>query len=388
MSVRIGAGLSEQPDARVAAIEAATAAGEALGGAPCDLALVFAAGSYLAAPEATLEGVQEALLPGAVVGCGAAGVLGGGREIEEGTAVAVWAATLDGGRARPFHATARPDDDGTLIEGLPAFDGAAGVLLFPDPYTFPTDGILRDAASRAPGVPLLGGLSSARTIDGSGALFLGSEVHDDGAVGAVLDGVELLPCVSQGAAPLGPELTITAAEGHVIAELAGQPALPKLREIVGDLSEREKGLVGGGLLVGIVIDGAKADYGRGDFLVRALLGADPDAGTIAVGAPVRPGQVMRLHARDAVSADEDLREALGLRRHALGDRPPAGSLVFSCNGRGAGMFGICDHDAETLQRELGARPAAGFFAAGEIGPVGGESFLHGFTATVAIFPEG
>jgi small ligand-binding sensory domain FIST len=234
-------------------------------------------------------------------------------------------------------------------------------------------------------VPLLGGVSSARTLEGSAALFHGQELADGGAVGVRFDGVDLLPCVSQGAAPIGPELTITAAEGHVVHELAGKPALAKLRDVVAELDERERSLVETGLLVGVVIDGGKPDYEQGDFLVRGVLGADPDVGTVAVGAPVQAGQVIRLHARDAASADRDLHRALQLRMQALQGRRPAGALLFTCNGRGRDMFEAPDHDAEVLAEELQGAPAAGFFAAGEIGPVGGENFLHGFTATVAVF---
>jgi small ligand-binding sensory domain FIST len=233
---------------------------------------------------------------------------------------------------------------------------------------------------------VLGGLSSARTSDGAGALFVDQEVHANGAVGVSLSGVEMLPCVSQGAAPLGREVTITAAEGHLIHELAGKPALQTVERIVSELSVRERTLIAGGLLLGIVIDGGKPDYEQGDFLVRGVLGADPDTGAIAVGANVREGQVVRLHARDARSADEDLRRELRLRVDALAGSSPAGALVFSCNGRGRAMFGPCDHDAAMIHRELRGAPSAGFFAAGEIGPVGGRSFLHGFTATVAVFP--
>jgi small ligand-binding sensory domain FIST len=173
----------------------------------------------------------------------------------------------------------------------------------------------------------------------------------------------------------------------VIHELAGKSALAKLREVFEELSERERGLINGGLLLGLVIDAGKPEYEHGDFLVRGLLGADPQEGSIAVGASVSTGQVVRLHARDARSADRDLRASLGLRRTALGGRRPAGALMFTCNGRGRAMFGVADHDSEALAAELGAVPTAGFFAAGEIGPVGGECFLHGFTATVAVFPE-
>jgi small ligand-binding sensory domain FIST len=137
--------------------------------------------------------------------------------------------------------------------------------------------------------------------------------------------------------------------------------------------------------MGIVVDSNKPEYVQGDFLVRGLVGADPDTGQVAVASEVRPGQVVRLHARDAASADRDLREALGVRMRALGGRKPSGALVFACNGRGRGLFGRNDHDAEAVAEELAGAPTAGFFAAGEIGPVGGESFLHAFTATVAVF---
>jgi small ligand-binding sensory domain FIST len=200
-----------------------------------------------------------------------------------------------------------------------------------------------------------------------------------------LRGVELLPCVSQGAAPVGREVTITSASGNVIHELAGRPALETVERIIGELTVRERALVASGLLIGLVIDSGKPEYEQGDFLVRGVLGADPDSGSLVVGAGVHEGQIVRLHARDAASADEDLRRALRLRVEALAGAPPAGAIVFSCNGRGRGMFGVPDHDALTVARELGGAPAAGFFAAGEIGPVGGRSFLHGFTATVAVF---
>jgi small ligand-binding sensory domain FIST len=387
VSVRIGCGLSTTPDPRVAAIEASQKARAALDGARVDVALVFASGAHLAAAEATLEGVHEALAPPVLAGCGAGGVLGDGREIEHGTAVAVWAATLGDGSAEAFHLEVVRGEDAIAVTGLPELDDATAIVLLPDPYSFPTDVILTEFARRAPGVPVLGGIASARTLEGDAALFLGDGLVGDGAVGIAFSGVEVLPCVSQGAAPVGPELTVTAAEGHVIVELAGRRALDALREAIEGLEPDEQSLVASGLLLGVVIDGGKPEYEQGDFLVRGVIGADPDAGTLTVGAPVQPGTVVRLHARDAASADRDLREALGLRREALGGSAPAGALVFTCNGRGEGMFGVPDHDALALEEELAGAPAAGFFAAGEIGPVGGDPFLHGFTATVAVFPR-
>ncbi len=386
MPVRIGTGLSTAGDAREAAIEAGVAARGELGGESCDLAIVFASGMHLAVPEPLLEAVHEALMPEALVGCGAAGVIGPHREIEEGTAVSIWAAHLGDGTATAFHASVEELEEGAgALTGMPDLTGAGGAILLADPATFPTDAVLRFLSESTPMVSVLGGLASGRTGDGA-VLMMGEEVLDEGAVGVRLDDVEVLPCVSQGATPIGPELTITSADGNVIDELAGRPALETLRETIEALPAEELALIQGGLLMGIVVDTNKPDYVQGDFLVRGLVGADPATGKVAVAADVHPGQVVRLHARDAESADRDLRESLEVRMTALGGRAPAGALLFSCNGRGRDMFTAPHHDADTVAEALLGAPAAGFFAAGEIGPVGGEYFLHSFTATIAVFP--
>jgi small ligand-binding sensory domain FIST len=387
VSVRIACGLSTAADPAAGAIEAAAAVAQQLAGADIDVAVVFASGAHLASPHDTLEGVHGELEPGVLIGCGAGGVVGDGREIEGGTAVTVWAACFDEGTVSTFHAEVTEVEDGLSVSGVPDLRGAGGAILLPDPYSFPTDAVLAELHDRAPGVPVVGGVSSARTLRGEAALFLGEDVVAGGAIGVRFDGIELLPCVSQGATPIGPELTITAGEGRIIQELAGRPALVALREVIEGLGDAEREILAEGMLLGIVVEQSHPDYVHGDFLVRSVLGGDPEHGTIAVGAPISAGQVVRVHARDARSADRDLHEALGLRRRALGSDVPAGALMFTCNGRGRGMFGVADHDAGALTAELGAIPTAGFFAAGEIGPVGGESFLHGFTATVAVFPS-
>ena len=387
MPVRIGTGLSTRSDVLAGAEEAAAAARAGLDGAACDACIVFVSGAHLMAPEVALEAVNAALSPSALVGCGAQGVLGDGIEVETGTGVSVWAASLGSGTVEPFHATVE-EAAGAVIAGLPDLAGAAGAILLADPGSFPADAVLHALGEEIPGLPVLGGLASARLVDGSAALFLGDELIPRGAVGLRFDGVPFVPCVSQGAVPLGPELTITAAEGNLVVELAGKPAYEKLQEVVQGLEESEQIQLerSGGVLLGIVMDPNKPDYVQGDFLVRPLIGADRRTGAVAVGAMVRTGQVVRLHARDAEAADRDLRDALAARCLAL-PGPPAGALVFACNGRGRAMFGVPDHDAGTVAEALAGAPSAGFFAAGEIGPVGGESFLHGFTATVAVFGQ-
>jgi small ligand-binding sensory domain FIST len=179
-------------------------------------------------------------------------------------------------------------------------------------------------------------------------------------------------------------MVITACEENVIHELASRPALARLHDAIGELEPHERQLAGRGLLLGIVIDENQPDYERGDFLIRGLLGVDEEEGSVRVGERVRVGQTVRLQVRDGASADEDLREALALHADAL-PGPPAGALLFSCNGRGQHMFGEPDHDAMALDGAFRGAPTAGFFCAGEIGPVGPRSFVHGFTATLAVF---
>jgi small ligand-binding sensory domain FIST len=180
-------------------------------------------------------------------------------------------------------------------------------------------------------------------------------------------------------------MVITEAEGNVIHQLASRPALARLRQAIAELEPAEQALAAGGLLVGVVVDPNKPDYERGDFLIRGLLGVDAETGAVSVGARVRLGQTVRLQVRDAESAHDDLIHALGGQVAALGG-PPAGALLFTCNGRGSQMFGTPGHDAQAVADAFGGAPTAGFFCAGEIGPVGDQSYVHGFTATLALFP--
>jgi len=257
------------------------------------------------------------------------------------------------------------------------------MILLADPRSFAADVCLARLNEDRPAMPVLGGLASAGVAE-SGCLFRDGDVLTSGAVACSLSGVDIVPCVSQGAAPVGPEMTITAADGNVVKELASKPALERIGEVVADLPRAERELVAAGLMLGIVIDEGQPSYDRGDFLVRPLIGADRDSGAVAIGEKVHVGQVVRLHARDAAAAGEDLRQALRAQSDELGAGGAAGALLFTCNGRGSHMFDVGNHDATAIQDALGV-PAAGFFCAGEIGPVGGQNFLHGFTATMALF---
>ena len=383
MATRVAVGFSDSFDTIEAFTEASRAARDGLG-TPCDLCLVFAGAPHLGRAKWVLSIVHDELEPAHLIGCGAGGVVGPGRELEEGPGAVVWAASLPGASVatHAFRVSSREDPS---LEGLDADGLGETLIVLADPYSFATELLLAAVNEARPGLPVLGGLASAAGA-GSAALFRDGDVLPEGAVGCSISGTPVLPCVSQGATPVGPEMTITAAEGNVISELASAPALERLRAAIGGLEPEEQQLAADGLMLGIVIDENQPEYERGDFLVRPLIGANPEAGSIAVAEQVRVGQTVRMHVRDGASADEDLREALRTGVTALGSGKAAGALLFTCNGRGAHMFSVPDHDANAIGDALGA-PVGGFFCAGEIGPVGGRNFLHGFTATMALFPS-
>jgi small ligand-binding sensory domain FIST len=375
-------GLSESFDAVEAFSDASQEAARKLG-VPCDLCLLFAGAPHLGHGKWILSAVHEHLEPRHLIGCGAGGVVGGGREIEEGPAAAVWAAAMPEAEIATHHFEVEQGDDGFRVLGLESLDASDCMLVLADPYSFAAEALLDQLNTLRPSMPVLGGLASASAV-GSASLFRNGEVLSGGAVACSLSGVSILPCVSQGAAPVGPEMTITAAHDNVIEELASKPAIERLREALAGLEPREQQLAASGLMLGIVIDENRPEYERGDFLVRPIIAADAEAGSIALGERIRVGQTVRMQIRDGVSADEDLRVALGAQAAALGSGRAAGALLFTCNGRGSHMFETPNHDAMAVESALGV-PAGGFFCAGEIGPVGGRNFLHGFTATMALF---
>ena len=366
-------------------------AARGLGGAAVDLVLVFVSPQHVGQAQAVAEVVHHRLAPRVLAGACGESVIGRGRELEGMPGVSVLAASLPGTRVRASHVVARRDPTGSVMLTLPAefappppAEGA--VVLLCDPYTFPVDGFLTLLQREWRGALAVGGLASGGGAPGDHVLLCGREAKREGAVVLELGGgVELRTLVSQGCAPIGPELVVTAAEGNAVLELAGRPAYERLVEVLASLDPERQRLAAGGVLAGLVIDENRAEYGRDDYLIRGVLGADASIGAVYVGDQPRIGQTMRFHIRDAASADGDLRQALRGER-ALPVRLVAG-VLFACNGRGRRMFPQADHDAAAVEQELGDLPTAGMFCAGEVGPVGGTNFVHGFTATMAILVE-
>ncbi|HVM05039.1 MAG TPA: FIST N-terminal domain-containing protein [Acidimicrobiales bacterium] len=374
------AALSQHPVPATAVGEVVGQVLEQLGPAP-DLAVVFVTPPHAGALEDAAAAIADVLRPGTVIGCAAVSVVGTAREVERSAGVSLWAGRF--GPVEPVRLTAGREGNELTVAGWPEslpFEPSA-LLLLADPFSFPVQALYEDLASRHPGLRVLGGNASAAAGPGGNRLVLDRSVHTSGAVGAVLGpGVEVDSVVSQGCRPIGRPYIVTRAERNYVLELAGSPALERLVQMTSDgMTEEEIDLIDRGLHLGQVIDERKLDFERGDFLVRNVLGADQANGAIAVDDLVPVGATVQFHVRDAATADEDLRQLLA-------GREADAALVFTCNGRGMHLFGTPDHDAKVLDERVGV-PAAGFFAAGEFGPVGGRNFVHGFTASIALFRD-
>jgi small ligand-binding sensory domain FIST len=357
----------------------------ALSGRPDALFLFFSA-SHAQHAAALAERFHEQLEPRALLGCSAEGVIGGAREIEHAPAISVLAAFLPDVRLHPFFVAT--DDWPELMQNpdslrqlLSPLENSRAVIVFADPYTTPLLPLLGSVNQNLPGLPIIGGLASGAEGAGKACLVLRDGVFTEGLVGLTLAGpLSVDTVVSQGCRPVGRSFLITKAHEHVIHTLGGRPALQVIQEVLSQLAPADQALLENGLFVGRVIDEYKEEFGRGDFLVRNLACVSKADGAIAITDIVRVGQTIQFHIRDAKTADEDMADLFRPQRN----HPPAGVLLFSCNGRGRRMFSQPDHDIGLCHEILPATPVAGFFAAGEIGPVGGKNFLHSHTASLAL----
>ncbi|MBK5305984.1 MAG: FIST C-terminal domain-containing protein [Frankiaceae bacterium] len=388
----IADGLALDADLLVAAEQASRQAMSGFGARRPDLVCAFVSGGDPDQVAAAGERVAAMTGAQAMVGCSAGGVIGGRRGVEDRAAVSVWAARLPGATVRSFHLEVMRADEGMAVVGMPERTAQENVaVLLADPYSFPADGFVSRANDALTGLAIVGGMAHGPVGAGSTRLWVDGRTHDRGAVGVLVGGAGVVatPVVSQGCRPVGPAMTVTAATGNVIAELAGVRALQKVEEILAGLPPAEQALASSGLQLGIALNEYAEEHDRGDFLIRPLLGLDPDSSGLVIGDLVEVGSTVRLQVRDAEGADEDLCALLGNYR---GSHPAvAGALLFSCNGRGGHLFGSslggADHDVTVVRRELRTDGGiAGFFAAGELGPVAGRNHLHGFTASVLAFP--
>ena len=357
-----------------------------------DLLIAFVSPTYRDRYEELAAKLHARFPNAALVGCSAGGVIGAGREIERQAAISLTGAVLPGVDVTPFHVAPRafpaaesgPEDwvhaTGVEPDRNPSF------VLLTDPFTCDAERLLRGLDGAYPESVKVGGVASGGRQPGQSALFFGERVLPGGVVGVALSGDLLVETVvAQGCRPIGTQMFVTRAQRNLIYQLDGRSATAVLEELFTSLSEEDRALMRQSLFLGIVMSDGRAVYGPGDFLVRNLVGADPDAGAIAVGAIVEQNEVVQFHVRDARTSASDLSGLLSRSREASGGKAPDGALLFSCLGRGAGLYGRPNHDIEAFQEEIGPVPVGGFFCNGEIGPVQGRTFLHGYTSSFALF---
>ncbi|HXA09150.1 MAG TPA: FIST N-terminal domain-containing protein [Chthoniobacterales bacterium] len=256
-------------------------------------------------------------------------------------------------------------------------------IVLANPYAPDLERWLAEWNVAFPDAPSIGGLSSGAGDGGEKALLLDGKAIDAAVLALAVKGGKVRTIVSQGCKPVGEPFTITQAEDNLVYALGSRPAYQVLSETFNGLSEEEKERARGNLFAGLAASEYVADLKRGDFLVRNLLGADPQTGAVAIGTRARTGQTLQYQLRDKITAHADLVELAKMKGRRGGE--PFASLVFSCNGRGHRFFGVPDHDAATLAEIFGPMPSAGLFCNGEIGPIGHASYLHGYTASVALF---
>lgn len=385
--MRWASALSEAQATASAVAEAGAEVARQLGGDEPDLLVAFASPHHADAYEALPADLAARFPRALLVGCSAAGVIGAGHEVEERAGLSLTAASLPGVTLRPLVFGDAPDEGPEASAeawrarvGLAAGDDPQ-FLLIGDPFTFDSAALVAGLDAAYPAGRKVGGLASGGSGPGQNALWVGQGVQRVGAVGVAMTGdIAVDTIVAQGCRPIGDPMPITRADGSVVRELGGKEPVAYMRALYDGLDKRDKELFRHSLFVGLEIQSSKIEF-QGDFLVRNIVGVDPNTGALAVAGRVRPWQVLQFLLRDARAAEHDL--AAHLERYR-GPRPD-GALMFSCVGRGRALFGRADHDTDLFRARVGAVPLGGFFCNGEIGPVGGQTFLHGYTSAFGLF---
>lgn len=384
--------LSTQTEPDVAAAVAVASIRDQLGESAPDLVLIFASGHSVEAWDVFLAIIRDAFPDATVLGCSGGGVIGGGREVEGEVSVSLTAAVLPDVAVMGFHYTA--EDAATVDQAAHWWGEHLGLepehqpsfLVIPDPFSCDPVRLMAGLDRAFPGQVKVGGLASGGNEPGDHVLVLNDQILRSGAVGVAMYGdIEVSTVVAQGCRPIGPPFVITRAEKNLLVTLSGEPALAQLERMFAELDEADQALFRGLPMVGLGMEKGRGAYRSGDFLIRHLMGMDRQNGVLAVGALLEEGQVVQFHVRDAESSRAELEELLIQHARVHPVDQTEGAVLFSCLGRGQQFFGEPDHDSGMATRYLGGIAIGGFFCAGEIGPVSGQTWLHGYTSVLGIF---
>ncbi len=382
--------LSKKKDWNAAVEELSETVKKGLQGKSCDLLIFFVSEPYEnLEPVSFVRAMSDALPSGTMIGCNSSGVISNDREVEMQPALSALAMHLPDVRIYPFSAsgpeTASIQNGNDLINFFDIYPtDKPRFICLADPSGCDIVKFLQTFNDAYKGLPVVGGLASGLVAGAPNWLCLNKGVYSEGVVGLALVGdIEFETIVSQGCRPIGKPFVITKAEENVLYELSGRPTLTVLREILEELPPQDRKLAEESLSVGLVMNEKQTQFRRGDFLIRNLLRFDPESGALWIGAFLKVGQTLQFQVRDAETSDEDLRLMLG--KMTPKDGAAHGAFLVSCCGRGQNLYGKPDHDARLIQSARGPLPLAGFFANGEIGPVGQKNFVHGFTSSLVVF---
>ncbi|MGF1674281.1 MAG: FIST N-terminal domain-containing protein [Rivularia sp. (in: cyanobacteria)] len=365
-----------------------------------NLGLVFISSAFTSEYSRLLPLLAQQLDVPVLIGCSGDGIVGTNgwgqaQELEAQAGLSLTLACLPSVNIRPFHIIAEelPDLDSspdawTDLIGLPPNPTPQFILLSSN-FASGINDLLKGLDFAYPGSVTVGGQASGGEMGNNIALFCNNKLYHQGTVGVALAGnIKLDPIVAQGCRPIGIPYQISKCDRNIILELDEQVPLILLRDLIASLSEEEKILAQNSLFVGVAMDEFKQDLHPGDFLIRNILGVDPTTGAIAVGDYLRPGQRLQFHLRDAQTSAQDLEFLLKkYRAEKTSDPSPVGALMFSCLGRGQGLYRKPNFDSTLFRRYIKDIPVGGFFCGGEIGPVGASTFLHGYTSVFAICRE-
>ncbi|PTY06797.1 hypothetical protein DB346_00625 [Verrucomicrobia bacterium LW23] len=368
--------------------EAARTAVAELGSNPT-LGLVFVSSDYIPHLTDFLEIIRLHAHVPLLAGCSAYGLVGDALETEEESGFTLLLLSLPGAQAVPFTFNERTVEDSNgpgywHYETGVQPDNVKAWLALANPFQLPIDPWLRRWNEAYPRVPTFGGLASSTTGDPEAWVFLNDRLVEGALAIALCGNVEVRCVVSQGCRPIGEPLTVTHAEKNVLLSLGRKPAFEVLNEVFSELSDVEKERAKGHLFAGLAMNEYVEDFKRGDFLVRNIIAADPQTGAVAISGKPRVGQTMQYHLRDAESASADLHKLLAREAAQLTPFEPVAGFLCTCNGRGVGLFGEPSHDARAVAKHFPGLPLCGFFANGEIGPVGDKAFIHSYTASLAL----
>jgi small ligand-binding sensory domain FIST len=362
-----------------------------LGGAPT-FGLVFVTPDYAPKANDFLELVRIYGQVPTVVGCSGVGLVGTAQEQEDGSGFSLLLLSLPGAKATAF---AFDQDMVEASAGAQFWREKTGVarkdvkawLTFLNPFSLNVEQWLRQWNEAYPLVPIFGGLGSGAPGDPEAWIFCNDRAVNGGVALALEGDVSVHAVVSQGCKPIGEPLTVTSAERNVLLKLGSRPAYDVLSDVYKDLSDAEREQAKGHLFAGIAVSEYLEDYKRGDFLVRNIIGADPNSGAVAINAVPRVGQTLQYQLRDSRVANDELKRLLGAKAmfHTL---EPYAGLLCTCHGRGRGLFGDPNHDAGLINEFFPDLPLSGLFANVQIGPVGDRSFAHGYTASLALIAPG